>query len=165
MKLMTIGERIKKLREEKNISVDKLAELIGKNRATIYRYESNEIEKLPTSVLEPLCKALDTTPAYIMGWTDSELSSTLPTQSENDNNNDIFSNHEKKVINAYRNKPEMQPAVDKLLGVEDDSNEEYVTVLTASRSSDNRPIEFQKISKEKLELLKNAKSVEDESDL
>lgn len=77
----------------------------------------------------------------------------------------FFSNHEKKVINAYRNKPEMQPAVDKLLGVEDDSNEEYVTVLTAARSSDNRPIEFQKISKEKLELLKNAKSVEDESDL
>ena len=27
---MTIGERIKKLREDKNISVDKLAELIGK---------------------------------------------------------------------------------------------------------------------------------------
>lgn len=69
---MTIGERIKKLREDKNISVDKLAELIGKNRATIYRYESNEIEKLPTSVLEPLCKALNTTPAYLMGWTDIE---------------------------------------------------------------------------------------------
>lgn len=71
---MTIGERIKKLREEKNITVDKLAELIGKNRATIYRYESSEIEKLPTSVLEPLCKALGTTPAYLMGWTDSNLS-------------------------------------------------------------------------------------------
>ena len=71
---MTIGERIKKLREEKNITVDKLAELIGKNRATIYRYESSEIEKLPTSVLEPLCKALGTTPAYLMGWSDSNLS-------------------------------------------------------------------------------------------
>ena len=71
---MTIGERIKKLREEKNITVDKLAELIGKNRATIYRYESSEIEKLPTSVLEPLCKALGTTAAYLMGWSDSNLS-------------------------------------------------------------------------------------------
>ena len=55
--------------------------------------------------------------------------------------------------------------IDKLLNINDDSSEEYVTVLTAARSSDNRPIEFQKISKEKLELLKNAKSVEDESDL
>ena len=58
---MTIGERIKKLREEKNITVDKLAELIGKNRATIYRYESSEIEKLPTSVLVPV----DYMPTYI----------------------------------------------------------------------------------------------------
>lgn len=165
---MTIGERIKKLREEKNITVDKLAELIGKNRATIYRYESSEIEKLPTSVLEPLCKALGTTPAYIMGWTDPDTS-----QNENINSNkDIFSVHEKKVITAYRNKPEMQPAVDKLLGVEDERcqakkeiNDGYVTVLTAARSNDNRPIELHKLSKEQLELLKNAKSVDDESDL
>lgn len=65
---MTIGERIKVLRKEKGISVDKLAELIGKDRATIYRYESKDIENMPTSVLEPLAKALGTTPAYLMGW-------------------------------------------------------------------------------------------------
>lgn len=133
---MTIGERIKKLREEKNITVDKLAELIGKNRATIYRYESSEIEKLPTSVLEPLCKALGTTPAYIMGWTDPDTS-----QNENINSNkDIFSVHEKKVITAYRNKPEMQPAVDKLLGVEE---EVLIPTVKAARSKDNsQPIEI-----------------------
>lgn len=67
---MTIGERIKKIRKDKGMSPEKLAELIGKDRATIYRYESNDIEKLPTNVLEPLCKALGTTPAYIMGWTE-----------------------------------------------------------------------------------------------
>ena len=65
---MTIGERIKKLRKEKGISVDKLAELIGKDRATIYRYESKDIENMPTGVLEPLSKALGTTPAFLMGW-------------------------------------------------------------------------------------------------
>lgn len=68
---MTIGDRIKKLRKEKGISVDKLAEIIGKDRATIYRYESNDIEKMPTSVLEPLATALGTTPAYLMGWDDT----------------------------------------------------------------------------------------------
>ena len=121
---------------EKNITVDKLAELIGKNRATIYRYESSEIEKLPTSVLEPLCKALGTTPAYIMGWTDPDTS-----QNENINSNkDIFSVHEKKVITAYRNKPEMQPAVDKLLGVEE---EVLIPTVKAARSKDNsQPIEI-----------------------
>ena len=65
---MTVGDRIKTLRKEKGISVDTLAELIGKDRATVYRYESQDIEKMPTSVLEPLAKALGTTPAKLMGW-------------------------------------------------------------------------------------------------
>lgn len=65
---MTIGERIKDLRKARGISVEKLAEAIGKDRATIYRYESKAIEDMPTSILEPLAKALGTTPAYLMGW-------------------------------------------------------------------------------------------------
>ncbi|PWJ13919.1 LexA family protein [Ruminococcus flavefaciens] len=65
---MTIGERIKERRKELGLTVDELAERLGKNRATIYRYESNDIEKLPTTVLEPLAKVLNVTPAYLMGW-------------------------------------------------------------------------------------------------
>ncbi len=65
---MTIGERIRSRRKELGLTVDELAEKLGKNRATIYRYESNEIEKLPTTVLEPLAAVLNVTPAYLMGW-------------------------------------------------------------------------------------------------
>ncbi len=65
---MNIGQRIKQRRVELGLSVDDIAEKIGKNRATVYRYESSEIEDLPTSILEPLAKALSTTPAYLMGW-------------------------------------------------------------------------------------------------
>ena len=65
---MNIGERIKQRRVSLGLSVDEIAKQIGKNRATIYRYESSEIEDLPTSVLEPLAKALRTTPAVLMGW-------------------------------------------------------------------------------------------------
>lgn len=65
---MTIGERIKERRKQLGLTVDELAERLGKNRATVYRYESNGIEKLPTTVLEPLAKALDVTPAFLMGW-------------------------------------------------------------------------------------------------
>lgn len=64
---MKIGQKIKLKREQIGLSVDELAEILGKNRATIYRYKSSEIEKLPTTVLEPLAKALKTTPAYLMG--------------------------------------------------------------------------------------------------
>ncbi|MGN1133780.1 MAG: LexA family protein [Oscillospiraceae bacterium] len=65
---MTIGERIKARRLELGLSVEEVAEALGKNRATIYRYESNEIEKLPTTVLEPLANVLGVSPGYLMGW-------------------------------------------------------------------------------------------------
>lgn len=68
---MTIGERIKQRREELGLSVDEVAKKLGKHRATIYRYESNEIEKFPTAILEPIAAVLQTTPAYLMGWEDS----------------------------------------------------------------------------------------------
>lgn len=65
---MNTGERIKQRREELGVSVEELAKRLGKHRATIYRYESNEIANLPTNVLEPLAVALETTPAELMGW-------------------------------------------------------------------------------------------------
>ena len=69
---MTIGKRIKERRLELGLTADALADALNKDRSTIYRYESNDIEKLPTTVLEPLAKALQTTPAYLMGWVGSE---------------------------------------------------------------------------------------------
>lgn len=68
---MTVGERIKNRRKQLGLSVEQLSELLGKDRATIYRYENSSIEKLPITVLEPLAQALRTSPAYLMGWTES----------------------------------------------------------------------------------------------
>lgn len=65
---MTIGQKIKDLRKRSNMTVDELAYKLGKNRATIYRYERGDIENLPLDVLEPLANALNTTPGYLMGW-------------------------------------------------------------------------------------------------
>lgn len=74
---MTIGDRIKERRLEIGLSVDQVAEKIGKNRATVYRYESKEIEKCPIDILVPLAEALRTTPAYLMGW-ESDSIDALP---------------------------------------------------------------------------------------
>ena len=63
---MTVGERIKQRREELGVTVDEIAKRLGKHRATIYRYESNEIGTLPTDVLEPLAVVLNTTPAALI---------------------------------------------------------------------------------------------------
>ena len=65
---MSIGSRIKARRVQIGLTVDELAEKMGKDRATIYRYESDKIERMPADVLEPLAEALDTTPVHLMGW-------------------------------------------------------------------------------------------------
>lgn len=65
---MNYGERIKQRRLELGYSVDELAHKIGKSRATIYRYENGSIEDLPITIMEPLARALETTPADLMGW-------------------------------------------------------------------------------------------------
>ncbi|MBQ2967439.1 MAG: helix-turn-helix domain-containing protein [Clostridia bacterium] len=69
---MTIGERIKQRRKELDLSIEDVAKRLGKNRATVYRYESDDIMHLPVTVLEPLARVLNTTPAYLMGWDDVE---------------------------------------------------------------------------------------------
>lgn len=69
---MNVGEKIKKRRKELGLSADQLAEKLGKDRSTIYRYESKEIEKLPVDIIEPLAKALLVTPQFLMGWTEEK---------------------------------------------------------------------------------------------
>ena len=59
---------MKARRKELCMSADQLGALLGKNRATIYRYEKGEIEKMPLDILEPIAEALRTTPEYLMGW-------------------------------------------------------------------------------------------------
>ena len=70
---MSIGSRIQEFRKKQGLSVDELANRLGKNRATIYRYESDDIENFPAPVLEPLAKALQTTPAVLMGWESNDM--------------------------------------------------------------------------------------------
>lgn len=69
---MTVGQRIKLRRKELGMSAEKLGEILKINRATVFRYESGFIEKLPIDILEPIAKALKTTPGYLMGWEDEQ---------------------------------------------------------------------------------------------
>lgn len=66
---LTTGERIKKRRKELGYSAEELAKKMGKNRATIYRYEGDEIENMSLTVIDELAEALNVDPAYLMGWT------------------------------------------------------------------------------------------------
>lgn len=74
---MNVGERIKKRRRELGLSREELGERIGKARTTVMRYETGAIENMPSTVLEPIARALLTTPAYLMGWDDNPCDSQI----------------------------------------------------------------------------------------
>lgn len=65
-----VGKRIHDRRIELGLSADSVAEKLGKNRATIYRYEGDDIENMPLQIITPLAEILCVSPAYLMGWTD-----------------------------------------------------------------------------------------------
>lgn len=65
---MPIGSRIRDRRMELGISVDDLAEMLGVHRATIYRYESEEIGNFPISLIPALARALKVSAVQIWDW-------------------------------------------------------------------------------------------------
>lgn len=90
---MEVYERIKERRKQLGLSADDVAEALGVSRATVYRYESADIEKLPTTIMEPLSKILHCSIAYLMGWDESVNA-----------NSDSFklSDLEKDIIRKFR---------------------------------------------------------------
>lgn len=68
---MTIGEKIKRLRKQKDLTQKELAEMCGyKSLTTINKIELG-INSVPLSVIEKLAFSLEVTPAYLMGWEDN----------------------------------------------------------------------------------------------
>ncbi len=55
------------------LTVDDLADRLGKNRATVYRYESDEIENFPITIIYHLADILQTSPQFLMGWDKNEI--------------------------------------------------------------------------------------------
>lgn len=74
---MTFGERILKLRTEKGMTQDELAQKLGyKSRSSIAKIE-NGARDVPRSQIVDLAKALDTTPSVLMGWEDEVLAAPI----------------------------------------------------------------------------------------
>ena len=78
---MTIGQKIKERRKSLGMSAEELGYLIGKNPATIYRYEKGDIEKLPSTILGPLAKALECSAGELIAGADAEATTPAPDKS------------------------------------------------------------------------------------
>lgn len=77
---MTIGERIKEIREKAGISQVDFAYKINVSKQTLYKYENNLITNVPSDKIEAIAKIGRVSPSYIMGWStnDAETENNLP---------------------------------------------------------------------------------------
>ena len=67
---MTFGERLKRLRDECNMTLDEVGSYIGVRRQTICKYENGIITNIPSDKIEAIARLFSVSPAYLMGWTD-----------------------------------------------------------------------------------------------
>lgn len=115
---MTIGEKIKQRRKELGISINELAKCLQKDRATIYRYESNEINSIPVSLLEPLAKILQTTPAFLCSH---EQTDSLEQMSANEKKALLY---QEGLLSLVENE-----SIGKLISASQNMTEEQITHL------------------------------------
>ena len=147
---MTREEYVKHLISEKGYTIKSFALEIDIPYSTLLSMLNGSIGGAAVDSVIKICKGLNITIDDLQNCGSLSL------------NNLVFSEKETQLILAYRKLTNMQPAIDKLLEIAD---EEIVALPTAARSVDNRPVGIEYISKEKLERIRNAKSVEDEVDL
>lgn len=76
--MMSIGQKIRELRENQQMTQEELAKIVGTTKQTIYKYENSIITNIPLDKIQLIAKALNTTPAYLMGWSDTPEESDKP---------------------------------------------------------------------------------------
>ena len=94
---MEIGERIKKLREEKNLTHEQIAKSIKSTKQAIFKYENGVVTNIPMDKLIIIAKVLGRSPAYILGW-ENENSGVNNGIIGNQNNHNVISLDSKKII-------------------------------------------------------------------
>lgn len=75
---MTTGEKIRASRLKRGLTQEELGRKLGTSKSVINKYESGVISNLKRPMIEALAVALDTTPAYLMGWEDLPVNAEAP---------------------------------------------------------------------------------------
>lgn len=121
---MDIGKMINQRRTELGLTLEDVGKVVGVSKSTVKKWEDGFISNMKRDKIALLAKVLQLNPvAFITGDISAEVKFFN------------LSPHEKEVVTAYRNKPDMQPAVDKLLGIEEDTD--LIPSLVAARSKSN----------------------------
>lgn len=138
---MDTKDILKSKRKEFNLSQKEVADYVGVSEATVSRWESGNIANMGRDKIALLSKILKISPSVIAGYADINDFETPF----------ILTKEEKELVTAYRNKPEMQSAVNTLLGI---SNNSQKTVEYPMAARTTKKI---KLSAQEVENLKKAK--------
>lgn len=94
-----MAQRIKQLRQERGLTLEQVAEVVGVGKSTVRKWETGMIANMRRDKIADLAKALGTTPAYLMGWKEEE--------DKKDSPNDLpITEGEKMLLNLFRKIPE-----------------------------------------------------------
>lgn len=63
-----MAQRIKALRQEKGLTLEQVADVVGVGKSTVRKWETGMIANMKRDKIASLAKALGTTPEYLMGW-------------------------------------------------------------------------------------------------
>ena len=74
--MAVLNDRIKKARADSGLTLEEVSLKVGVSRQTIQKYESGIISNIPSDKIEKIAKALDVSPAYLMGWEDEPAKDT-----------------------------------------------------------------------------------------
>lgn len=69
-----MAQRIKALRQEKGLTLEQVADVVGVGKSTVRKWETGMIANMRRDKIASLAKALGTTPEYLMGWDEKENS-------------------------------------------------------------------------------------------
>nr|DAH21533.1 MAG TPA: Repressor protein CI [Caudoviricetes sp.] len=103
---MGLKENIKSKRIERKMTLEDLAKSVGVSRQTIQRYESGVIGNIPSDKIELIARALDTSPAYLMGWEQMDTNFSgkeAPKEIADKFKNNVYKFHgeHKELLNIY----------------------------------------------------------------
>ena len=79
---MSVGQRIKLAREQRNMTLEEVAKRCETTKQTIFKYENEIVTNIPYDKIVLLSKALDVTPSYLFGWDEKKNSPSEPQLTE-----------------------------------------------------------------------------------
>ena len=100
-----MAKRIKNLRQEKGLTLEQVADVVGVGKSTVRKWETGMIANMRRDKIADLAKALGTTPAYLMGWEEETAEKeTSPSEPQ-------LTEGEQMLLNLFRQIPEDQQRV------------------------------------------------------